>query len=105
MARVKTIALLLYPRILNRLFNRLLAFLFFTLVQRKYLGLLTFRATDIAKEKKRTKVTGDDVITALNELGFNKFEDALKDFIKNYNSEKEDLARDNRDRKRVRDGE
>jgi len=33
-------------------------------------------------------------------LGFEKFEDNLREFIKNYNSEKEDLAREQREKKR-----
>lgn len=61
---------------------------------------MTFSAGDIAKEKKRSKVTAEDVFMALSELGFEKFEDNLREFIKNYNSEKEDLAREQREKKR-----
>ena len=62
-------------------------------------------ANDIAKEKKRTKVTAEDVFTALNELGFGKFEENLKEFIKHYNSDREDLAREQKEKKRVREAE
>lgn len=47
-------------------------------------------ANDIAKEKKRTKITADDVFTALKELGFDKYETDLKEFLRNYNADKED---------------
>jgi hypothetical protein len=45
-------------------------------------------------------VTAEDVFVALNELGFEKFEDNLREFIKNYNSEKEDQAREQKEKKR-----
>ena len=35
----------------------------------------------------------EDVFTALNELGFDKYEETLREFLKNYNAEKEDVAR------------
>lgn len=53
---------------------------------------LSYRANDIAKEKKRTKITADDVFTALKELGFDKYESELKEFLRNYNTSKEDQA-------------
>lgn len=53
---------------------------------------MSIRANDIAKEKKRTKITADDVYTALKELGFDKYEPELKEFLRNYNSSKEDQA-------------
>ena len=68
----------------------------------------------MAKEKKRSKVNTDDVFTALNELGFEKFEDELKEFMKNYNSEKEEgnkmkmqmqAMQGTLDKKRVRDNQ
>lgn len=53
--------------------------------------MLTYcSANDVAKEKKRSKVTADDVFTALKELGFEKYEFELKEFLKNYNADKED---------------
>ena len=50
------------------------------------------RATDIAKSKKRSKVTAEDVFTALKELDLDKYEETLRDFLRNYNAEKEDQA-------------
>ena len=35
-------------------------------------------------------MTADDVLTALNDLGFDKYVPDLKDFLKNYNADKED---------------
>ena len=35
----------------------------------------------------------EDVFTALNELGFDKYEETLREFIKNYNADKEDIAK------------
>lgn len=35
-------------------------------------------------------MTADDVFTALKELGFEKYETELRDFLKNYNADKED---------------
>ena len=35
----------------------------------------------------------EDVFTALNELGFDKYEETLREFLKNYNAEKEDVAK------------
>jgi hypothetical protein len=60
-----------------------------------------YSANDIAKEKKRSKITLDDVFTALKELGFEKYEDELKEFLKNYNADKEDQAKTLQARKRV----
>lgn len=47
-------------------------------------------AGDVAKEKKRSKMTPDDVFTALKDLGFEKYIPDLKDFLKHYNADKED---------------
>lgn len=47
-------------------------------------------ASDIAKEKKRSKITPEDVFTALQELGFESYQQELREFMRNYNSEKED---------------
>jgi Cdc6-like AAA superfamily ATPase len=47
-------------------------------------------SNDIAKEHKRKKVTETDVYQALNELGFDKYVEQLKDFMSNYNADKED---------------
>jgi hypothetical protein len=33
------------------------------------------------------------VFTALKELGFDKYEDELKEFLRNYNADKEDQAK------------
>jgi hypothetical protein len=46
-------------------------------------------ANDIAREHKRKKVTEADMYQALNELGFEKYVEQLKDFMKNYNADKE----------------
>ena len=51
-----------------------------------------FRATDIAKGKKRSKVTAEDVFTALQELDLDKYEETLRDFLRHYNADKEDQA-------------
>ena len=47
-------------------------------------------ANDIARSKKKSKVVADDVFTALEELDFAKYEEELKDFLRNYNADKED---------------
>ena len=52
----------------------------------------SFRATDIAKGKKRSKVTAEDVFTALQELDLDKYEETLRDFLRHYNADKEDQA-------------
>ena len=58
----------------------------------RYLGMLTFhciyRANDIAKEHKRSKVTTADVYQALNEVGFEQYTNELKDFMRNYDQKK-----------------
>jgi histone H3/H4 len=51
---------------------------------------LSSTANDISHEHKRSKVTAEDVFSALNELGFDKYEEPLREFIKNYNADKED---------------
>ena len=35
-------------------------------------------------------ISAEDVFTALNELDFDKYEEELRDFLRNYNAEKED---------------
>ena len=40
--------------------------------------------------KKRKMVNAEDVFTALKELDFEKYEEPLREFLKNYNAEKED---------------
>lgn len=50
-------------------------------------------------------MSGQDVILALKELGFDRYEEELKEFLKNYNSEKEDLAQQVKARKRAREDE
>ena len=57
-------------------------------------------ASDISKEKKRSKVNPEDVFGALNELGFQKYEDQLREFLQNYHTDKEDQAREKLARKR-----
>jgi len=54
---------------------------------------LSSTANDISKEHKRSKVTAEDVFSALKELGFENYEEQLRDFLKNYNTEKEDVAK------------
>ena len=54
---------------------------------------LASTANDISKEHKRSKMTAEDVFTALKELGFSNYEEQLRDFLKNYKPEKEDLTR------------
>ena len=84
--------------------SRLLAYSSCTYPQRKYfrawlnsvkvkfnvISRSVFRATDIAKSKKKTKVVAEDVFTALQELEFESYEEGLRDFLKNYNADKED---------------
>jgi hypothetical protein len=53
---------------------------------------LNNRSNDIAKEHKRKKIDDKDVLQALNELGFEKYVEPLKDFMANYNADKEDQA-------------
>ena len=74
--------------------------MFYTWVQCKFQIIDQLSANDIAKEKKRSKITADDVYTALKELGFDKYEDELKEFLKNYNADKEDQARTLKAKKR-----
>ena len=38
-------------------------------------------------------MVAEDVFEALNELDLDKYEESLRDFLKNYNAEKEDQAR------------
>ena len=47
-------------------------------------------ANDISKESKRQKVMSDDIYKALNEMGFDKYTTELKEFMRNYNAEKEE---------------
>ena len=49
-------------------------------------------ANDIAKESRRKKVTEEDVYQALKEVGFEKYLGELKDFMANYNADKEDTV-------------
>ena len=49
-------------------------------------------ANDIAKEGRRKKVTEHDIYQALKEVGFDKYVEELKDFMANYNADKEDTA-------------
>ena len=41
-------------------------------------------------------ISAEDVFTALNELDFDKYEEELRDFLRNYNAEKEDQAQQKR---------
>ena len=41
------------------------------------------------------------MFTALKELGFDKYEDELKEFLKNYNADKEDQAKQLQSKKRA----
>ena len=54
--------------------------------------VILYRATDIVKSKKKTKVMAEDVFMALKELDFEKYEEELRDFLRNYNADKEDQA-------------
>ncbi len=49
-------------------------------------------ANDIAKEGRRKKVTEQDIYQALKEMGFDKYVEELKDFMVNYNADKEDTV-------------
>ncbi len=49
-------------------------------------------ANDIAKEGRRKKVTEHDIYQALKEVGFDKYVEDLKDFMANYNADKEDTV-------------
>jgi histone H3/H4 len=49
-------------------------------------------ANDIARESRRKKVTEEDVYQALKEVGFEKYLGELKDFMANYNADKEDTV-------------
>ena len=40
-------------------------------------------------------ITAEDVFQALKELDFEKYEEPLREFLKNYNAEKEDIAKKN----------
>ena len=48
------------------------------------------RANDISKEKKRTKVMPADIMQALSEVGFDKFNSELKGFLQNYDEQREE---------------
>ena len=52
--------------------------------------MFLFRSNDISKENKRSKVVADDVYKALNEVGFEKYASELKEFMKNYDQDKEE---------------
>eukprot|EP00347_Sterkiella_histriomuscorum_P009444 403341191 len=56
-------------------------------------------ANDICKEKKLKKVSEQQVLQALNELGFDKYQESLKEFLKNY-TEKEDEVKKTQYKKR-----
>ena len=49
-----------------------------------------YSSNDISKEHKKKRVVESDVYQALNELGFDKYAEPLKDFMKKYNADKED---------------
>jgi len=49
-------------------------------------------ANEIAKEGRRKKVTEHDIYQALKEMGFEKYNEELKDFMANYNADKEDTV-------------
>eukprot|EP00354_Favella_ehrenbergii_P001243 CAMPEP_0170472004 /NCGR_PEP_ID=MMETSP0123-20130129/14111_1 /TAXON_ID=182087 /ORGANISM="Favella ehrenbergii, Strain Fehren 1" /LENGTH=53 /DNA_ID=CAMNT_0010739993 /DNA_START=109 /DNA_END=270 /DNA_ORIENTATION=- len=51
---------------------------------------LASTASDITKGRKKTKVMPEDVFNALKELDFDKYEESLRDFLRNYNADKED---------------
>ena len=46
-------------------------------------------------------VNSEDVFQALNELDFDKYEEPLREFLKNYNAEKEDQAKRNASGKKL----
>jgi hypothetical protein len=46
-------------------------------------------------------MSGEDVFTALKELGFDKYEEELREFMKNYNAEKEDAVARSKNKKRA----
>ena len=62
---------------------------------------MSISASDISKSKRRKMITAEDVFTALKELDFDKYEEPLREFQKNYNAEKEDLARKNASGKKL----
>lgn len=59
---------------------------------------------DVSAERKRKKVTELDVFQALSELGFDKYNESLKEFMKNY-TEKEDEVKKQMYKKRKDQGE
>ena len=61
-----------------------------------------YRANDIAKEKKMKRVDEQCVYQALNELGFDKYVQQLKEEMRNY-SEKEDAVKKQIYKKRKQD--
>ena len=46
-------------------------------------------------------VNAEDVFQALKELDFEKYEEPLREFLKNYNADKEDQARLNATKKKL----
>ena len=46
-------------------------------------------------------ISAEDVFQALNEMDFEKYEEPLREFQKNYNAEKEDLAKKNASGKKL----
>ena len=48
------------------------------------------RANDISKEKKRAKVLPADIMQALTEVGFEKFNNELSGLLQNYDEMKEE---------------
>ena len=52
--------------------------------------IVYFSANDISKENKRSKVLAKDVYQALRELGLEKYEHQLQDFMQNYDQDKEE---------------
>ena len=49
-----------------------------------------YRSADITAEKKKNQIKAEDVYQALRELGFEKYEDELREFMEHYNADKED---------------
>ena len=44
--------------------------------------MLSSTASDISTEGKRTQVKPEDIIMAVKEMGFNNYEDELRDYLK-----------------------
>jgi nuclear transcription Y subunit beta len=53
----------------------------------EFIGFITSEASDLLQAEKRKTITGDDIVTAMNALGFEPYCAVLSEYLKEYRKE------------------